>query len=266
MGWRKATGRALIRVAGAEATAFLQGLVTNDAAQATEERAVYGALLTPQGKYLADFFIFAHGGALMLDVAADQRAGAIQRLTLYRLRRQIEIAADDTPVWRAWGDSPAPPPGALKDPRDPRLGWLIYGDWSPEGAADPEGYEALRLTVGAPDSGRDLIPNDTYILEAGFERLNGVDFKKGCYVGQEIVARMKHKTELRKGMMQVSLDDDAAQTAQEGAALTSADGKPAGVLTSRLGGVGLAHLRFDRAAAPMAVEGGGMATARRLLE
>ncbi len=241
--------RQVLRITGADRRTFLQGLVTNDVARLADGL-VYAALLTPQGKYLADFFLCDTGEAVLLDVKAELAPGLVQRLSLYKLRADVAIAPVDLPVWRGLGD---PPPGAFADPRDPSLGWRYYGDMQ----AQPSGvdWDALRVAAAIPETGIELIPNDSYILEAGFERLNGVDFHKGCYVGQEVTARMKHKTELRKGLAPVAVEGAAPPGTQ-----ITANGRPAGTLYSQAGGRGIAYLRFDRAVGPMAA---GDATVRR---
>ena len=141
----------------------------------------------------------------------------------------------------ARGTGPAPD-GAWPDPRDPALGWRRYGT---EDGDDGTDWDARRVALGVPETGIELTP-DSYILEMGFERLNGVDTRKGCFVGQEIVARMKHKAELRKGLARVRIEG----TAEPGAEIT-ADGRPAGTLHTVAGDTGLAYLRFDRAEGEM---------------
>jgi folate-binding protein YgfZ len=251
------TRRAILRIEGSDARPFLQGLVTNDINRLASGRAVYAALLSPQGKYLFDFVLVeAPDGAILLDVADDRAAALLQRLSLYRLRRAVTVAAaEGLGVALVWGDAPAAGAVAVPDPRHPALGWRLY-------AADPlaalaeagatpatfAAYDALRLAHAVPDSGSDLIPDDTYILEAGFERLNGVDFRKGCYVGQEVTARMHHKTELRKGLLPVRVEGAAPPP---GTPVLMADGRAAGTLHSAQDGLGLAHLRFDRLDGPL---------------
>lgn len=237
--------RAVLSVAGKDARDLLQDLVTNDLDRLAAENLVYAALLTPQGKYLFDFFIGLDGDALFIDVARDQAPALAQRLAMYRLRRDMEIGATETPVTLIWGEG-APPEGARPDPRGSGLGWRLYGEASEIGSATAADYDALRIHHSAPATGIELIPNDTFILEAGFERLNGVDFRKGCYVGQEVTARMKHKTDLKKGLARVRVEGRASP----GTPLEAA-GKPAGTLFTNLGGEGLAHLRFDRAEGEM---------------
>jgi folate-binding protein YgfZ len=232
----RADDRTVLEVTGEDRFEFLQGLVTNDVARA-KTGLVYAALLSPQGKYLADFFLSEHGEAILIDVATSFAPGLLQRLSMYKLRARVAIAETELNVSRGLGPAPA---GALADPRHLSLGWRLY---SVAGGGAPEiDWDALRVAACVPESGVELIPDDTYILEAGFERLNGVDFKKGCYVGQEVTARMKHKAELRKGFATVEVEG----TAPVGTEIL-AEGKPTGILYTQSGGRGIAYLRFDRA-------------------
>jgi folate-binding protein YgfZ len=228
------TNRSVIAVTGADREEFLQNLVTNDVARA-RSGLCYAALLTPQGKYLADFFIRADGDRLLLDVDEGIAPALLQRLGMYRLRADVGLAPAGLGVRRGTG---APPPGALPDPRHPALGWRLYG---PEEGDDGTDWDALRVEHVVPESGVELTP-ETYILEAGFERLHGVDFRKGCYVGQEVTARMKHKTELRKGLVRVRVEG----AAPVGSPIRGSDGREAGTLYTQSGGRGLAQMRFDR--------------------
>lgn len=232
------TNRTLLALTGPDATDFLQGLITNDVTRTTDGL-VYAALLTPQGKYIADFFVARKDDGFLIDVARSHAATLAQKLTMYRLRASVDIAESALKVSRGTGTGPA---GALPDPRHPALGWRHYSDTYQQDTTD---WDALRVANVIPETGIELTP-DTYILEAGFERLNGVDFRKGCYVGQEIAARMKHKTELKKGLVQVAIRGDAPFGGQ-----IQADGKPAGTLYTRSGDHALAYLRFDRATGPM---------------
>lgn len=235
-----AEDRAVLRIGGGDAKRFLQDLVTNDLT-AAGGGLVYAALLSPQGKYLFDFFLVEDGDGYLLDVKADRAAALAQRLTMYRLRADVTIEAADLFVNRGLGEAPA---GAFADPRHPALGWRFY---DAQKAGEPSvDWTAIRVEHCIPETGVELIPDDSYILEAGFERLHGVDFRKGCYVGQEVTARMKHKTELRKGLRTVLV----AGAAPVGTEITS-DGKPAGILFSQAGGKGIAYLRLDRVRAGM---------------
>ena len=231
--------RKILEISGSERLHFLQGLVTNDVMR-TRDGPVYAALLTPQGKFIVDFFLIAHGDTILVDVAAPFAAALAQRLNMYRLRADVVIGESPLTVSRGTGKAPD---GAVTDPRHSALGWRLYSDAS---LADDTDWDAIRVAHTIPETGIELTP-DTYILEAGFERLNGVDFRKGCYVGQEITARMKHKTELKKGL--VSLD--ITGSAPVGSPVTTEAGKPAGTLFTQSGGRALAHLRFDRATGPM---------------
>ena len=234
-----ATDRSLFRITGEESRDFLQNLVTNDVA-GLKDGLVYAALLSPQGKYLADFFLVPHGDAVLLDIKSDLAADLLRRLTMYKLRSKVVIDEIDLPVTRGLGDTPE---GAFADPRDPALGWRAYGEAGGEPATD---WDAIRVARLVPETGIELQPNETYVLETGFERLRGVDFRKGCYVGQEVTARMKHKTEFKKGLARVSVEGEAEAGTQ-----ITADGKPAGVLHTRAGDEAIAYLRFDRAGGEM---------------
>jgi folate-binding protein YgfZ len=222
--------RTILRLSGPDAETFLHGLITNDV---PADGLGYAALLSPQGKYLADFLTFREGDAIFLDVAAEMAAGLVQRLGLYRLRAKVEIETTARTVSRHLEAIP----GALADPR-PGMGWRLY-DGAP---GDDVDWDARRVAHMVPATGIELIPNESYILEMGFERLHGVDYRKGCFVGQEIVARMKHKTELRKGLARVT----GARGLAPGAEIT-ARGKPVGTVHTVSGDHALAYLRYDRA-------------------
>jgi folate-binding protein YgfZ len=233
------THRRILRISGADTHDFLQGLITNDI-QKLDAGLVYAAILTPQGKYLADFFLKADGDDVLLDVAAELGDMLVQRLSMYKLRAAVEISETDLHMHRGLGDVPQ---GANPDPRLPALGWRAYRETAQTG--DTVNWDALRVQHVVPETGIELT-GDTFILEVGFERLAGVDFRKGCYVGQEVTARMKHKTELRKGLAQVSINGDA----QTGDPVLAGD-KPAGTLLTRSNDHALAYLRFERAKEPM---------------
>ena len=253
------TERAIIAFSGGgeEQADFLQSLVTNDVSKADAQTLIYAALLTPQGKYLSDFLIFRDAdGNFMLDVATPLSADLLKRMTMYRLRRPVKFEQTDTAVRAVWGGEDAPET-ALRDPRHPDLGWRIYGD-TPVNAEEGD-HDLHRLRLGIPESGVDLLPNDSYILEAGFEDMHGVDFRKGCYVGQEVVARMKHKTELRKGYQSVQVSGHAGP----GTELLNADGKAAGILLSNRDGIGLAHIRHDRFTSNLTDAAGTVTVSRR---
>ena len=258
--------RTMLRMTGAAARDVLQGVVTNDVSRVTPTHAVYAALLTPQGKYLFDFFLVeGEDGAVLIDVAGDRSDALAQRLKMYCLRRDARIEGEAglgvALLWpqAASGTHAHAHPGAatmapnrgivVPDPRLDPLGWRIYAEKPDMALADTgaspatlRDHDVLRIEHLVPETGIELVPDGTFILEAGFERLRGVDFRKGCYVGQEVTARMKHKTALRRGLVRVTVEGEATP----GTAIT-AGGKPAGTLFTTAGGQGLAELRLDRA-------------------
>ena len=240
--------RVVYSLEGADVLPFLQGIVSNDVLRLDKGPGlVWAALLTPQGKYLADFLIARPqaGGPVLLDIHRDLAAATLRRLAMYRLRADVKITPTDLAVTRGLDTPPADEPsaGALPDPRHPALGWRAYGA---PGTAPQIDWDAIRVAHVIPESLRELIPDDSYLLASAFERLHGVDFRKGCYVGQEVTARMKHKTELKKGLARVTIQGDAGFGAE-----ITADGKPAGTLFTRSGDRAIAYLRFDRAGGEM---------------
>ena len=240
--------RTVLSISGDDRLPFLQGLVTNDVAKA-DGGIIYTALLTPQGKFIADFFVIGQADRFLIDVASSHAQVLGQRLMMYRLR--AAVAVEQTDVIASHGTGLAPD-GAYADPRHKALGWRVYGDTD---VSDETDWDADRVAHLIPKTGIELT-EDTYVLEAGFEAINGVDFKKGCFVGQEIVARMKHKTVLKKGLAQVKISG----AAQPGDKIT-ANGKLAGTLYTISGETALAYLRFDRATGEMQA---GDATLTRL--
>lgn len=243
--------RRIVNLGGNDALTFLQGLVSNDVLPlAKGPGLVWTALLTPQGKYLADFFVGRKAEMLFLDLPEALADATLKRLALYRLRAAVTLTPSELFVTRGLE---AAPKGALPDPRHPALGWRNYG---PPGIEHKVDWDAIRVTNVIPESGIELIPDNTYLLEAGFERLHGVDFRKGCYVGQEVTARMKHKTDLRKGLVKVALSGSAPIGTP-----ILAEGREVGTLFTQSQGWAIAHLRLDRAEGKMWA---GPATIERL--
>lgn len=232
--------RAVLEISGIDRISFLQGLVTVDMRKLDDQRIMYAALLTPQGKYLADFFLVAQNDVVLVDVDAALADDLALRLTRYKLRAVVQVTRVHLPVSRGTGASPG---GAFADPRHAALGWRLYGRALPDDGTD---WDALRVTHCIPETGKELVPNDTFILEAGFERLGGVDFRKGCYVGQEVTARMHHKTELKKGLTNITLD----AVVPFGTPIMGGE-KEAGQVLTQSGTSAIAYLRFDRAQAAM---------------
>jgi len=234
--------RKIIRITGPDSQHFLQGLVTNDISR-LQDGPVYAALLTPQGKYMADFLLIPDGDDVLLDIDAALAPNVLPRLNMYKLRAKVSLEETDLKVHRGTGPCPD---GAVTDPRHPALGWRLYGTDAGDDGTD---WDAIRVAHCIPETGVEL-SSDTFILEAGFERLNGVDFRKGCYVGQEVTARMKHKTELRKGLTTVQIDG----TAPIGTPIMAGE-KEAGILFTQSNGRAIAYLRFDRAKGQLSAAG-----------
>ena len=197
--------RAVLAIAGEDRVSFLQGLVSNDVGDAAPGRAVWAALLTPQGKYLADFFILADGERLLLDCEAGQQAMLAQRLTRYRLRAQVAVESLALPVHAAWGGPPPPSDLQAADPRLPEAGWRIIGE-TPGINATAEDWDRHRLALGLPDGTRDLEPEKSILLEAGFDELHGVSWEKGCYMGQELTARTKYRGLVKRRLTPVRVE------------------------------------------------------------
>jgi len=232
--------RAVIAVSGPEARDFLQGLVTNDIHRVAPDALSYAALLTPQGKVLFDFLIAEQDGGLLLDVPAAARDALAKRLTLYRLRAKVEITPrDDLAV--AWSETEVSAP-YVRDPRHARLGFRAFVPKadvpSPSGAS---AFQALRLRFGVPE-GRDFGQDKMFALDSDLDELHGIAFDKGCYVGQELTARMKHRGTARKRLLPVAAKSalPAAETP-----VTAGD-REIGSLQSAYGTVGFALVRLDR--------------------
>lgn len=193
--------RALVRLSGEDVRGFLQGLVTNDVAGPLP---VWAALLSPQGKALFDFFIWADGKDLLLDCEAEQADALAKRLTLYRLRRPITIARDDALAvhWSREGEQGVP------DPRLPELGRRWIGS---TGAA-AQGWIAHRLSLGVTEGVAELGSGETLWLECNARELNGVSFAKGCYVGQENTARMNYRSKVNRRLVVAPLAEAGPRT------------------------------------------------------
>ena len=246
--------RAVLSITGEDRVSYLQGLVSNDVALAAPGRAVWAALLTPQGKWLADFFIFADGNRLLLDVEAAQRDDLARRLLRFRLRAKVAVGPEALGVFAAWGNPAEGAAGAVAapDPRLPEAGWRILAATLPTNAAEAE-YDAHRLRLGLPDGSRDMEAEKSVLLEAGFDELAGVSWTKGCYMGQELTARTKYRGLIKRRLVPVSATADLPPP---GTAVTR-NGAEVGTLRSTHGSSGLALLRTDAIGA--ALECGGAA-------
>jgi folate-binding protein YgfZ len=199
--------RGVILLEGDDRIAFLQGLVSNDIEAAGPGRAVWAALLTPQGKWLADFFIFAQGDALLLDCEATQIPMLIQRLSRYRLRMKASLHHDPmVHVYVAWPDPPAATVDlTAPDPRLPNFAWRILATKPLDANATPEDWDIRRLEAGLPDGTKDMEADRSILLEAGFDELGGVSWSKGCYMGQELTARTKYRGLVKRRLVPVAV-------------------------------------------------------------
>ena len=254
--------RAVIAVQGEDRMAFLQGLISNDMAKVENGEAIWAAFLSPQGKFLHEFFVASRGDTVILECERDRRDDLVTRLSRYRLRAKATVAADPATVAVAWGEDAASAletteqPGAVK-----ALGaGILYTDPRVQGAgiraalsddhmaawekrltlSTPQAYDNHRLALGLPDGSRDMEIEKALLLENGFAELHGVDFKKGCYIGQELTARTHYRALIKKRLMPVTITGGSVVP---GAALT-ADGD-AGEIKSVQGDRALALVRLE---------------------
>ena len=251
--------RGAVTVTGEDARTFLQGLITNDMALIDTQPALHAGLLTPQGKILFDFFVVAMPEGFCLEVARSKAGELVNRLKMYKLRSKVEIVDEsaDYTVAAIWGGEYAPkgngkPPLLFADPRLPGMGYremtTLRSDWALGGetcdSATQDEYHAHRIGLGVPEGGRDYPFGDAFPHEALFDQLGGVSFKKGCFVGQEVVARMQHRGLARRRIVPVL----AAGALPDSGASITAGGVEIGKLGSTAGNRGLADIRIDRVA------------------
>jgi len=251
--------RGVVSVKGADAEKLLQGIVTNDMALLSSQAAIHAGLLSPQGKILFDFFVVKTPDGFCLETARQSTGELVERIKRYRLRADAEIedVSSDYTVAAIW-DGPYEPHGRGKqpiyfaDPRLPELGYrelvTMRSDWALAGSdadsATPDDYHAHRIALGVPEGGKDYALGDTFPHEALFDQLNGVSFKKGCFVGQELVARMQNRGTTKKRVVPLVADGALPASGTE----ILAGGVEIGKLGSVADGRGLALLRLDRAA------------------
>jgi folate-binding protein YgfZ len=252
------TDRGVVKVSGEDARDFLNGLVTTDVTLVRPGLGRFGALLTPQGKIIVDFLITeapaGHGGGFLLDVPRPLAQGLADKLKFYKLRAKVTVEnlTDSIGVLAVWDGEPATKPDlAFADPRSGELGWrILIPDELKQKVADLIGadlvgsdiYEAHRILCGAPRGGLDFMYSDAFPHETNMDRLHGIDFEKGCYVGQEVVSRMQHRGTARTRTVKVILEDFSPDA---GLPVLAGD-KPVGTMGSTAGGRGLALIRTDR--------------------
>ena len=266
--------RGVVKVSGDDARGFLNNLVTSDIDQVRPGLARFGALLTPQGKIVVDFLITeapsGHGGGFLIDCPRALAQGFADKLGFYKLRAKVgvENLSDSLGVLATWDGDPAMKPDlAYADPRDSRLGWriLVPAELAQKTAdligaefVDSTAYEAHRIASGVPRGGLDFMYGDAFPHETNMDRLAGVDFDKGCYVGQEVVSRMQHRGTARTRTVRVAFDGGSP----EPGTTILADDKSVGTMGSSAAGTGLALVRIDRVAdaldAGMALTSGGI--------
>src|SRR6202166_5038576 len=256
--------RGVVKVTGEGARDFLNGLVTADVTLLRPGLGGFGALLTPQGKIVVDFLITeapgGHGGGFLIDCPRALAQALADKLGFYKLRAKVAVEnlSDSLGVLAAWEGDPAVTPDlAFADPRDAALGWriLVPAELAQKVAGligadlvDSTAYEAHRIASGVPRGGLDFMYGDAFPHETNMDRLHGVDFDKGCYVGQEVVSRMQHRGTARTRTVRIALEDFSPEP---GIGIFAGD-KPVGTIGSTAGHNGLALIRIDRAADALA--------------
>ena len=236
--------RGVLELAGPDRIAFLQGLVSNDVAAIPPGQAAWAALLTPQGKWLADFFVIPAGEVLLLDAERAQVPAMVQRLSRFRLRSKVTLrdASGEWSVHAAWGAAPPEAAVTVPDPRLAEAGWRVLNPTALPTDASAEDYDRHRLALGLPDGSRDLEAEKSILLEGGFDELAGISWTNGCYMGQELTARTRYRGLLKRRLVPVEVEGEMPA---HGAALTDAAGATVGEMRSGRDGQGLALLRLD---------------------
>jgi len=245
--------RGVIRLKGPDSRSLLQGLITNDVNVVDAETAVYAGLLTPQGKFLFDLIIVADGNDLLLDVEASRKSDLIRRLMMYRLRADVEIIDEPLKVWALF-DGDAEHGVSYPDPRHKGLHKRVISEDNPvpEAEALPyDDYEQQRIRHAVPDSSRDMAVEKYFWLETDAEKLNGVSFTKGCFVGQELTARMKHRMSLKKQLIAMQAEGEV----QSGGSIVTETGKTAGEVRTTAGPFFMAFIRLEYLDRPLSSGG-----------
>jgi folate-binding protein YgfZ len=239
--------RALIRVSGPDARPFLHNLLTQDVETLAEGELRFGALLSAPGRVLFDLFLTGEADGVVLDVAAERRDALLARLAMYRLRANVTVEPDERAVFACW-DGPAE--GFAVDPRTPDRGGRRCGG-DVETNAGEDDWQAHRLAVGVPDPTADAGFDASYPIEADFDLLNGIDFQKGCFIGQETTSRMKRRGTIKNRMLPIAFDGPAPAAGTE---VLNGELRAGQVLTGREGGA-MALLRLDRLEGALTADG-----------
>jgi folate-binding protein YgfZ len=261
----KLENRGVLAISGPDSRSFLQGLITNDIEKVTETNAIYAAFLTPQGKYMFDFFISQDGDALLIDCERERLADFMKRLRIYKLRADVNVVdrSNDLSVLACWGDDVANAAGLSNEPGsaralgegtvyvDPRLNHAGLRAVAPTtsssieglkaGAVGQQAYDVHRLSLGLPQSNEDLIVEKSILLESGLDELNSIDWEKGCYMGQEVTARSKYRGLVKKRLMPVKIEGPVPAA---GSIIMAGD-KQAGEMRSGSGALGIALMRLS---------------------
>jgi len=266
--------RTVLTVGGADRAGFLQGLISNDIAKATPGNALWAGFLTPQGKFLADLFVIETGDRFLIDVEASRAEEVRKKLSMYKLKAKVEVALDPAfAVFAAWGDGVALAAAfgggvAFADPRLAAAGYRVLAPAAAKAALVGAGlteapfaaWDEHRIRLGLPDGGRDMPIDKAILLENGFDELNGVDFNKGCYLGQELTSRTKHRNLIKKRLMPVEIDGPVPEA---GTPVMLGDAE-AGEMRSSAGQVGLALIRLEHFRRAVAEKAAFTAGAARL--
>ena len=241
----KLGGRGIIGAAGDDRHIFLQGLISNDIALCKPGQPIYAALLTPQGKFLHDLFIIDKGDSFLIDCESARAEDLLKRLNMHKLRAKVVLSnlADEYEVWAAWGGNP-PSAEWFADPRLPAMGWrAVLKKGVVKAMADFEAYDRHRLTFGVPDGSRDMLIEKSTLLECNMDRFNAISWTKGCYMGQELTARMHHRGLVKKRLYPVTIEG----TAQASETVIYLNDKDVGEMRSSCGDKGLALLSIAEA-------------------
>ncbi len=231
--------RGLLLLQGEDVKHFLQGILTNDIEKLSPEKSLYAAILTPQGKFLYDFFLYDFEGGVLLEYYQPKTAEILKKLTMYRLRSKVQFTPlEGYSVVAAWGEE-----AGLADPRDARMGTRYVTNQPPENTASAAAYHARRIGFTIPEMPNDLVSEESFPLPYNMEEINAIDYKKGCYVGQEVTARTKYRGNIRKKIYTLKFRGEAPRAGEP----IRVEDKMVGIMLSGVGNIGLAQLEIESA-------------------